>query len=332
MVGSKKVGSCKIVVQDNGVLQRVCGTNDNNLRLIESFLGEPVFACGNEISIDSKSPDKAQLFNFIINRMMDEIEDGSNPDSDGTMLRAIISTSTGTSFSDRNLDGGDLFDICSIMVPGGTRKVYPRTRGQADFVDMMRRTDLVFAVGPAGSGKTFLAVAEALRLVLSHEKNGIILTRPVVEAGESLGYLPGNLEEKINPYMRPLYDAMNAVLPRDTVRKMVESSIVEVAPLAYMRGRTLGNSVVILDEAQNTTVEQMKMFLTRMGDGSKVFVTGDITQIDLPGRTRSGLVHAMSVLENVQGISIKRLGAEDVVRSGLVKRIIQAYDNEKCGL
>ncbi|MBQ1832387.1 MAG: PhoH family protein [Treponema sp.] len=324
------MGSCKIIVQNNDVLQRLCGTNDNNLKLIESFLGETVFACGNELSIDSSSPDKAQQFNFIINRMMDEIADGAVPESDGVILKSIIGASGDGSFLDSgNIPDKALFDMCSIVIPGGTRKVYPRTRGQAEFVGMMRKSDLVFATGPAGCGKTFLAVCEALRLVLNHEKNGIILTRPVVEAGESLGYLPGNLEDKINPYMRPLYDAMNAVLPRDLVRKMIESDVVEIAPLAYMRGRTLNDSVIILDEAQNTTREQMKMFLTRMGEGSKVFVTGDVTQIDLPGRTQSGLVHALSVLENVHGISVKRLGAQDVVRSGLVKRIIQAYDDER---
>lgn len=323
------MGSCKIVVQDNDVLQRVCGTNDCNIKLIESFLGQNVFACGNELSIDTDCDEKIQQFSFIINRMMDEISGGANPETDFSMLKSIINAS-GQSYDENSvLSDHELFDKCSIVVPGGTRKVYPRTRGQAEFVDMMRKTDLVFATGPAGCGKTFLAVAEALRLVLGHEKNGIVLTRPVVEAGESLGYLPGALEEKINPYMRPLYDAMNAVLPRDMVRRMIESNLVEVAPLAYMRGRTLNDCVMILDEAQNTTREQMKMFLTRMGEGSKVFVTGDVTQIDLPGKTPSGLVHAMSVLESVQGVSVKRLGAKDVVRSGLVKRIIQAYDNEK---
>ncbi len=324
------MGSCKIIVQDNDILQRVCGTNDGNLKIIESFLGEKVFACGNELSMDSSSPDKERQFSFIVNRMMDEIENGATPDADEYMLQSILNSSgTPVSHDYSNLSDHDFFDLCSIVIPNGIRKVYPRTRGQAEFVDMMRKTDLVFATGPAGCGKTFLAVAEALRLVLSHEKSGIVLTRPVVEAGESLGYLPGALEEKINPYMRPLYDAMNTVLPRDMVRRMTESNLIEVAPLAYMRGRTLNDCVMILDEAQNTTREQMKMFLTRMGEGSKVFVTGDITQIDLPGRTPSGLVHAMSVLQDVQGISIKKLGSEDVVRCGLVKRIIQAYDNEK---
>ena len=216
----------------------------------------------------------------------------------------------------------------AIIVPGGLRRIYPRTQGQVSLVHLMRSCDLVFAVGPAGCGKTQIAVAEALRLVLSREKRTLVLTRPVVEAGESLGFLPGDLQEKINPYMHPLYDAMHTLLPRETVRKMAENGVIEVSPLAYMRGRTLSNCVVILDEAQNTTKEQMKMFLTRMGEGSKVFVTGDVTQIDLPKRVSSGLLDALRILSGVQGVGIKELGLEDVVRSALVQRIIQAYNNE----
>lgn len=315
-----------IIVPGTDALQRICGTNDINLKLIESFLGVSVFARGNELSVDSEDEETCQRFNFIIGRFLGEIQDGSSNLTDGDLLRSILQSGgmrKSTSAEDRAL-----FDSCSITVPGGIRKVYPRSRGQAELVKMMRASDLVFAEGPAGCGKTFLAVSEALRLVLSHEKNTLILTRPVVEAGESLGYLPGALEEKINPYIRPLFDAMNAVLPRDAVRRLTESSVVEVAPLAYMRGRTLSDSVIILDEAQNTTREQMKMFLTRMGEGSKVFVTGDLTQIDLPKKTPSGLSHALGLLKNVEGIAIKQLSSGDVVRNGLVRRIIQAYENE----
>ena len=322
-----------IVVPDSGILQRVCGTNDSNLKLIESFLGTNVFACGNELSVDGEDEEKTRKFRFIVDRILDEISESQDEFTDTDLVRSILnadlngfapSGGSRVSSADRAL-----FDRCSISVPGGVRKVYPRTKGQAEFVHSMRSFDMVFAVGPAGSGKTFLAVAEALRLVLSHQKSSIVLARPVVEAGESLGFLPGDLEDKLNPYIRPLYDAMNCVIPRETVRKMVESGIVEAAPLAYMRGRTLNDSVVILDEAQNTTVEQMKMFLTRMGEGSKVFITGDITQIDLPRRVPSGLLHAVNLLKNVQGIAVKELSSEDVVRNSLVKRIIQAYENEE---
>ncbi|MBQ2313635.1 MAG: PhoH family protein [Treponema sp.] len=316
-----------IIVPDNTVLQRVCGTNDSNLKLIESFLGVPVFACGNELSVDGGNPQVEQRFRFIIDRILDELSDGSTGITDTDLVQSVLHADM-AQFRAPSAGNRALFEQCSIMVPGGTRKVYPRTRGQAELVHLLRSCDLVLAEGPAGCGKTFLAVAEALRLVLSHQKSGIVLTRPVVEAGESLGYLPGDLQEKINPYIRPLYDAMHSILPRETVRKMVETGIIEVAPLAYMRGRTLNDSVIILDEAQNTSREQMKMFLTRMGENSKVFVTGDLTQVDLPRRVPSGLQHAMNVLGGIPGIAIQKLTAADIVRNGLVQKIIQAYENE----
>ncbi|HAK68586.1 MAG TPA: phosphate starvation-inducible protein PhoH [Treponema sp.] len=318
-----------IIVSDTALLQRVCGTNDSNLKLIESFLGVPVFARGNELSLGEAAPETEQQFNFIINRILDEIDAEGPQVADRDLIQSILNQGNEGRGDFSSSEDRRFFSQCSITIPGGVRKVYPRTKGQAKLIQAMRNSDMVFATGPAGSGKTFLAVAEALRLVLSHQKSSIILTRPVVEAGESLGYLPGALEEKINPYMRPLYDSMNAVLPKETVRRMTETGLVETAPLAYMRGRTLNNAVLILDEAQNTTKEQMKMFLTRMGEGSKIFVTGDVTQIDLPHRVPSGLVHALSVLESVQGIAVENLCAEDVVRGELVKRIIQAYEKDE---
>ena len=262
-----------------------------------------------------------QQFNFIINRILDEFSDGTIAVTDGELIQSVLN----------NGDTGDhqFLTRFSIQIPGGTKKVYPRTKGQALLVHKMRTTDMVFACGPAGSGKTFLAVAEALKLLLSHKVNSIVLTRPVVEAGESLGFLPGDLNEKINPYIRPLYDAMGAVLPKETVKRLTDNGIIEVAPLAYMRGRTLNDCAVILDEAQNTSIEQMKMFLTRMGENSKVFITGDPTQVDLPKKMTSGLVHALEILKDVDGISIARLDSGDVVRNELVKKIIRAYENEE---
>jgi len=317
-----------IIVPDTTVLQRVCGTNDSNLKLIESFLGVPVFACGNELSVDGGNSEVEQQFRFIIDRILDEIGDGSSELTDTELVQSVLNTNIDV-YKKSSLQSHALFSQCSITIPGGIRKVYPRTQNQASLVQALRNYDMVFATGPAGCGKTFLAVAEALRLVLSHQKNGIVLTRPVVEAGESLGFLPGDLEDKINPYLRPLYDAMNTVLPRDTVRKMTESGIIEIAPLAYMRGRTLNDSVVILDEAQNTTSEQMKMFLTRMGESSKIYITGDVTQIDLPHHINSGLLQAQKLLGNVEGIAMLELTAEDVVRNDLVKKIVKAYENEE---
>ncbi|MCH5290998.1 MAG: PhoH family protein [Treponema sp.] len=318
-----------IIVPDTALLQRVCGTNDSNLKLIEDFLGVGIFACGNELSVDGASRETEQQFRFIIDRMLDEMSESDTSGSDGELLRSILNMGTTVYRKHTAMSAHAIFDSCSIAIPGALRKVYPRTAGQARLVQALREADLVFATGPAGSGKTFLAIAEALRLVLTHQKKAIVLTRPVVEAGESLGYLPGDVEDKLNPYIRPLFDAMNAVLPRETVRKMAESGIIEIAPLAYMRGRTLNDSVVILDEAQNTTREQMKLFLTRMGEGSKMFVTGDATQIDLPRRTPSGLLHALSVLRSVDGIVHHELSTDDVVRNSLVKKIIQAYEHEE---
>lgn len=301
----------------------MCGTNDSNLKLIETALGTSVFACGNELSVDNASAETEDKFRFIVDRMLDEIADGTSELCDYDLVQSILSIKPQSTDSQKHKYGDQ-----SISIPGGMKKVFPRTQGQAQLLKALRTNDMVFATGPAGTGKTFLVMAEALSLVLSHKKSGIVLTRPVVEAGENLGFLPGDLQEKINPYIRPLYDAMNTLLPRETVKKMIESGIVETAPLAYMRGRTLNDSVIILDEAQNTTKEQMKMFLTRMGENSKVFITGDVTQIDLPGRVPSGLLHALTLLREIPGISIQEMSAEDVVRNGLVKTIIRAYENE----
>ena len=305
-----------IVVPDADVLSCVCGTNDSNLKLIEEHLGVPVFTRGNELSVDEEDPVVREKFRFIIDRILDEIESG---DEDGkNIIASVLNTQP-------HLD----ISRCAISIPGGFRKIYPRSDNQARYIDMLRSFDMVICTGAAGSGKTFLAVAEALKMLLSHNTSKLVVTRPVVEAGESLGYLPGDLEQKLNPYLRPFYDAMESLVPRETVRRLVESGAVETAPLAYMRGRTLNDAAIILDEAQNTTAAQMKMFLMRMGKKSKVFITGDISQIDLPGKTVSGLANALSVLKNIEGIGMIRLTADDVVRNPLVKKIMKAYENEQ---
>lgn len=214
-----------------------------------------------------------------------------------------------------------------------TRKtIVAKTIGQRDYVEALRAHDMTFAVGPAGTGKTYLAVAAALSMLLAKQVRRIVLTRPAVEAGERLGFLPGDLAEKVNPYLRPLYDALYDMLDPERVSEMIENGVIEIAPLAFMRGRTINDSFIILDEAQNATPEQMKMFVTRLGFGSKAAITGDVTQIDLPDTDkgpRSGLVHALEVLKNVEGVSIVRFSKEDVIRHPLVGRIVEAYDNSQ---
>lgn len=307
-----------IIIPQSEVLHRICGTNDSNLSLIENFLGVSVFARGNELSVNSEDKEATENFRFIIDRISDEFSVNESTGTDREIIQSVLNTEV----------PGKISDI-SVSIPGAFKRIYPETKGQADLILAMRSSDLVFALGPAGSGKTYLAAAEALRLLLCHKVSSIVITRPVVEAGESLGYLPGDLQEKINPYIKPLYDAMNSILPRETIKKLNDNNLIETAPLAYMRGRTLKNCAVILDEAQNTTPEQMKMFLTRMGENSKVFITGDPTQVDLPPRIQSGLVHSTKILNNIKGISIVELTSTDVVRNPLVKQIIQAYENEE---
>lgn len=307
-----------IIIPQSEVLHRICGTNDSHLSLIENFLGVSVFARGNELSVNSEDKETTENFRFIIDRISDEFSVNESTGTDREIIQSVLNTEV----------PGKISDI-SVSIPGAFKRIYPETKGQADLILAMRSSDLVFALGPAGSGKTYLAAAEALRLLLCHKVSSIVITRPVVEAGESLGYLPGDLQEKINPYIKPLYDAMNSILPRETIKKLNDNNLIETAPLAYMRGRTLKNCAVILDEAQNTTPEQMKMFLTRMGENSKVFITGDPTQVDLPPRIQSGLVHSTKILNNIKGISIVELTSTDVVRNPLVKQIIQAYENEE---
>ena len=213
-----------------------------------------------------------------------------------------------------------------IVTTANGKAIKPKTLGQKSYVSMINNNDVVFGIGPAGTGKTYLAVAMAIRAFKNNEVNRIILTRPAVEAGESLGFLPGDLQDKVDPYLRPLYDALFEIFGFETYQNLVEKGAIEVAPLAYMRGRTLDNSFVILDEAQNTTYEQMKMFLTRLGYGSKAIITGDITQIDLPRGKNSGLKSASRILRNVRGIEFMEFSGVDVVRHPLVQRIIEAYD------
>jgi len=304
-----------IVVGDQERLFSLCGVNDGNLRAIEDYLGAPVVSRGNELSVASSDESVCRKFQIIVERLISSYTETPCPD----MIAALVSS----------LEHETPSEEAYIQIPHGIKRVYPKTVKQAELIQRLQRNEIVFAVGPAGTGKTFIAVAEALRLVLSRQARKMVLTRPVVEAGESLGFLPGDLEQKLSPYLRPLYDSMETLLPPEILRKMEDSRMIEMAPLAYMRGRTLDHCVVILDEAQNATPEQMKMFLTRLGEGSRAIITGDPSQTDLPGRMSGGLSHALDLLRNIPEIGIVQMENRDVIRHPLVKKIIQAYEQEK---
>ena len=331
-----------IVLDSNEILSGVCGVNDQNLKVIAGCLGGHIHTRGNEISLTGVDEAGQDRFRTVIDSLVHSVKEGECPSTEYVeALTGIFVQDSGIPFDSQNESDETQKEKKAakhslaalrdnlIQIPQGFVKVFPRSHNQAQYIRGMRDNEISFCVGPAGTGKTYLAIAEALRLVLSKKMRKLVLTRPVVEAGESLGYLPGDLAQKINPYLRPLYDAMEALVPYETIHHMEETRVIEVAPLAYMRGRSLNDCVVILDEAQNTTKEQMKMFLTRIGRGARAVITGDTTQIDLPRRVDSGLLHALSLLSGVSGIFISYLNTADVVRNPLIKKIIEAYDAEK---
>ncbi|MDA8411901.1 MAG: PhoH family protein [Treponema sp.] len=316
-----------IVLEDTGKLAELCGSNDYNLGVIERLLGSKVYTRGNELFLDSGDSELRRLFGGIVSALIESMDEGLPATPDLIIALHANLTPEGEPRTGRGEGDSGFLESC-LQIPGGLTKVFPRSRSQGLLLRGMSEHALSFAVGPAGTGKTYLAVAFALHELLTKAKRKLVLTRPVVEAGESLGFLPGDLAQKISPYLRPLYDAMESLVPFETIRRLEESRAIEIAPLAYMRGRSLSNCIVILDEAQNTTREQMKMFLTRIGEGTKAIVTGDVTQVDLPRRSESGLVNALQVLAGVEGIFTTRLDAKDVVRSPLVRKIIEAYESE----
>jgi phosphate starvation-inducible PhoH-like protein len=312
------------VVDDRELLSGVCGANDGNLKVIEGFLEGCIAVRGNEIRLEGTG-DGVKRFKILMDNLIALARKGENPSPEYARSLAEFNNSEGADVFGESAALAEEESI--IHIPHGFSRVYPRSKNQAAYVRGMRKFDISFGIGPAGTGKTYLAVAQALSLVLSKKMRKLVLTRPVVEAGENLGFLPGDLAQKINPYLRPLYDAMESLVPNEIIRRMEENRTIEIAPLAYMRGRSLNDCAVILDEAQNTTREQMKMFLTRIGEGAWAVVTGDITQIDLPRRNDSGLPHAVSVLSGVEGLHFAYLHTADVVRNPLVKKIIQAYES-----
>ena len=294
------------------------GIREENLPLFKDELGVELFTHGGEIVITGE-PEKVDLAKLTFEKLVEILLRGESVDR--TRIRYAIELAA-EGKADRI--GEIMRDVIAITYRG--RQVKCKTLGQKQYVEAIRANTCCFAVGPAGTGKTYLAIAMAVVAMKNKEIEKIILTRPAVEAGEKLGFLPGDLAQKVDPYLRPLYDALHEMLGVDAYQRLVERGAIEVAPLAYMRGRTLNDAFIILDEAQNTTSEQMKMFLTRMGMGSKMVITGDVTQIDLPLGKKSGLVEALEVLRNVDDIGIVTLSHRDVVRHELVQAIVRAYE------
>jgi phosphate starvation-inducible PhoH-like protein len=306
-----------------GGIHEFFGTLDENLKLFESSLHVTTQLNDHDLQVEG-SPAEVERATKILDEFNRRVSAGRIPDSQE--VKSLLQVVTGESTAD--LKGA--FSPARTRALG-KRSVTPKSVNQQRYIEALETYDMVFAIGPGGTGKTYLAVAMAVSALLAKQVNRIILARPAVEAGERLGFLPGTLQEKVDPYMRPLYDALHDLLEADRLERFLENGIVEVAPLAFMRGRTLNDSFVILDEAQNTTSEQMKMFLTRLGFNSKAVITGDITQIDLPNDRRSGLVEAIDVVGKIEGISLIYFDERDVVRHNLVQRIIKAYDEFKGG-
>jgi len=300
-------------------LKTLFGVQDQNIKYLETLLDVSIGARGNEIMIDG-DPKNIQTVEQIL-RDFAQLFDEGNQFTDKELRDAFKQVAEETAYSLKDYFTRSRFN------PSGKKAVAPKTANQRKYIESIQDKDLTFGIGPAGTGKSFLAVAMAVQSLFAKQVNRIILTRPAVEAGEKLGFLPGDLQDKVDPYLRPLYDALFDLVDTERVTKMLEKRIIEIAPLAFMRGRTLNDAFIILDEAQNTTGEQMKMFLTRIGFGSKVVVTGDITQIDLPRGQRSGLKEAERVLQNIEEIEFVYFGKKDVVRHRLVQLIVEAYED-----
>ena len=310
--------TAEIAVESMDEMIKLFGVFDENLKVISSETGARIIAAGDCIRIEGSNK-TVELAATVVDKLLITIRRGDNIDR-SRIRYAVDLAKEGNAELITELES----DVVAFTAKG--RRIKCKTLGQKKYVNALKRNTVVFGVGPAGTGKTYLAVAMAVLAYKNKEVEKIILTRPAVEAGEKLGFLPGDLQNKVDPYLRPLYDALYDFLGADTFKNLSERGVIEVAPLAYMRGRTLNDAFIILDEAQNCTIEQMKMFLTRFGEGSRVVVTGDITQIDLPPERKSGLVHALGVLKDVEGISQIYLTYKDVVRHEMVQRIISAYD------
>ncbi|MFH1858007.1 MAG: PhoH family protein [Candidatus Omnitrophota bacterium] len=305
-------------LRDNEEAKILFGRHDDHLKLIEKEFGVELYSRGQDLVLTGDE-ERVEKVGKLIETLIGVVRKG------GVLrIHEVI-------YAIRTLKENRLHELPGIYldrieVPSKHQYVTPRTAGQKRYIDAIRNFDIVFGIGPAGTGKTYLAMAMAVQALHRHEVSRIILTRPAVEAGERLGYLPGDIKEKVTPYLRPLYDALYDMMEAERIERCLERGIIEVAPLAYMRGRTLNDSFIILDEAQNSTQEQMKMFLTRLGFDSKTVITGDVTQVDLPGDKLSGLVHVQSLLKHIEGLAFVHFTGQDVVRHELVQQIIEAYE------
>lgn len=312
-VTSTRAADVRRMTFDNNALVAVLyGNHDRNLVRIEQLTGAQLSARGNQLAV-SGTPDDAAVAQKAIASLYERLKRGLSIES--------ADIDAAVRFARSGPEGGDAESIRTRK-----RTIQARTPGQRGYLAALRERDMVFALGPAGSGKTYLAVAMGVSLLLAGKVERIVLSRPAVEAGERLGFLPGDMKEKIDPYLRPLYDALHDMIPAEQIAHRMESGEIEIAPLAFMRGRTLAHCYVILDEAQNTTPMQMRMFLTRLGEGSRMVITGDPSQTDLPNNQKSGLNDAVETLANVEGVRFVRLTSQDVVRHDLVTRIVDAYD------
>ena len=302
-------------------LQTLLGVADTHVRLLNDTFSTNILVRGNEIKLDGQKDD-VEMVHEIIHEMIQTLS------RKGVLTKKDVHQLIKMTRS----ENGHKEDVPDDVIHYGRKgAIVPRTSGQKNYVGMVNNNDIVFSVGPAGTGKTFIAVAFAVAALENHDVTRILLCRPAVEAGESLGFLPGDLRDKVDPYLTPLYDALNEMVPTNKLKLILNKNIIEVIPLAYMRGRTLNNAFLILDEAQNSTLMQMKMFLTRLGVNSKAIITGDITQIDLPKNSDSGLIDVLNVLKGVDGIGFVELNENDVVRHKLVRDIIKAYDKANGG-
>ena len=310
--------SIQVILDDNRLLQLLAGEQNANLKIIERNLDVQVHLRGNQLTVAGAQSD-VEISERLLNELADLIQDGYPLyESDILFAIQILSDNINRRLKDIFLD--------QVFIASNKKAISPKSIKQKEYIEAIRSYDIAFGVGPAGTGKTYLAMAMAVAAMSKDLVRRIVLVRPAVEAGEKLGFLPGDLAEKVNPYLRPLYDALHDMMDFERANCLIQRGVIEVAPLAFMRGRTLNDSFVILDEAQNTTTEQMKMFLTRLGLGSKAVITGDITQIDLPENKPSGLVEAIELLQGVQGIRMVYFTKRDVVRHKLVQDIIDAYE------